>query len=134
LCEGASEPQKKRDDQTIQEVKPYLFCRPRNLRRDQRPGPTTSAAKLGPPVLRWGMEKEEKSVCIRLSPATYPKFRSLKKYSLSFTAFSKRLCSLYLLHLQQRHLNSNLYIYSVNIIHKLQCLFYISSYIFWQPY
>jgi hypothetical protein len=49
---------------------------------------------------------------LRLSPATSPKFDPLKEYSLSFTALSKRLCTLYLLHLQQYPLNSILYYYS----------------------
>ena len=62
---------------------------------------------------------------LRLSPATSSKFGSLKEYSLSFTALSKKFCSLYLLHLQQRPLNSILYIYNVNRIHKLQYLFYL---------
>jgi hypothetical protein len=43
---------------------------------------------------------------VRLSPATSPKFRPLNKYSLYFTAHSKRLCPLYILCLQQRPLNS----------------------------
>jgi hypothetical protein len=50
---------------------------------------------------------------IRLSPATSPKFRPLKEYSLSFTTLSKRFCSLYFLHLQQCPLNFILYINSV---------------------
>jgi hypothetical protein len=56
----------------------------------------------------------------RLSPATSSKFDPLKKYSLSFTALSKRFCTLYLLHLQQYPLNSILYINSV-----LDLTFYI---------
>jgi hypothetical protein len=43
---------------------------------------------------------------LRLSPTASPKFRPLKKYSLSFTEHSKRFCPLYILRLQQRPLNS----------------------------
>jgi hypothetical protein len=57
----------------------------------------------------------------RLSPATSPKFDPLKEYSLSFTALSKRFCTLYLL--QQYPLNSILYINSV-----LDLTFYIIFY------
>jgi hypothetical protein len=53
--------------------------------------------------------------CLRLSPATSPKFHSLKEYSLSFTELSKRFGSLYFLHLQQRPLKSILYISSSNV-------------------
>jgi hypothetical protein len=42
----------------------------------------------------------------KASPTTPPKFHSLKKYSLSFTTYSKRFCPLYILSLQQRFLNS----------------------------
>jgi hypothetical protein len=52
-----------------------------------------------------------------------PKFDPLKEYSLSFTAFSKRFCTLYLLYLQQYPLNSILYINSV-----LDLTFYIIFY------
>jgi hypothetical protein len=52
------------------------------------------------------------TLCVRLSPAMFPKFHHLKKYSLYITLFSKRLCPLYLLHLQQRSLNFILYINS----------------------
>jgi hypothetical protein len=47
---------------------------------------------------------------LRLSPATSPKFHTLKEYSLSFTSLFKRFCTLYLLHLQQYPLNFTLYI------------------------
>jgi hypothetical protein len=60
---------------------------------------------------------------LRLSPATSPKFYPLKEYSLSFTALSKRFCTLYLLHLRQYPLNSILYI---NIV--LDLTFYIIFY------
>jgi hypothetical protein len=60
---------------------------------------------------------------LSLSPTTFPKFDPLKKYSLSFTALSKRFCTLYLLHLQQYPLNSILYINSV-----LDLTFYIIFY------
>jgi hypothetical protein len=60
---------------------------------------------------------------LRLSPATSPKFDPLKEYFLSFTTLSKRLCTLYLLHLQQYPLNSILYINSV-----LDLAFYIIFY------
>jgi hypothetical protein len=49
---------------------------------------------------------------LSLSLATSPKFHPLKEYSLSFTALSKRFCTLYLLHLQQYPLNFILYINS----------------------
>jgi hypothetical protein len=58
--------------------------------------------------------------CLQQRP---PKFYPLKEYSLSFTALSKRLCTLYLLHLQQYPLNSILYINSV-----LDLTFYIIFY------
>jgi hypothetical protein len=45
-----------------------------------------------------------------MSPATSPKFYPLKEYSLSFTEPSKKFRSLYLRQLQQRPLNSVLYI------------------------
>jgi hypothetical protein len=56
---------------------------------------------------------------MRLSPATSPKFYPLKEYSLSFTEPSKKFRPLYLRQLQQRPLNSVLYIYSDNRIHIL---------------
>jgi hypothetical protein len=55
----------------------------------------------------------------RLSPVTSSKFRPLKEYSLSFTASSKKIRPLYLIHLQQHPLKPVLYIYSVNRIHIL---------------
>jgi hypothetical protein len=54
-------------------------------------------------------------ISLRLSPATSSKFRPLKKYSLSFTEHSKRFHPLYFLHLQQRPLNSILYISKINL-------------------
>jgi hypothetical protein len=54
-------------------------------------------------------------ISLRLSPATSPKFRPLKEYSLSFTEHSKRFHPLYFLHLQQRPLNSILYISKINL-------------------
>jgi hypothetical protein len=62
---------------------------------------------------------------VRLSPATFSKFRTLKEYSLSFIVFSKRFRPLYFLHLQQRSLNLVLYIYSINRIYKLAYLFIV---------
>lgn len=56
---------------------------------------------------------------VRLFSATSSKFHPLKKYSLSFTASSKKFCPLYLLHLRQHPLKPVLYIYSFNIIHIL---------------
>jgi hypothetical protein len=44
-------------------------------------------------------------VRIRLSPATSSKFHPLKKYSLSFTAYYKKVRSLYFQRLQQSPLN-----------------------------
>jgi hypothetical protein len=58
------------------------------------------------------------SKTLRLSPAAFSKFHPLKKYFVSFTTHSTRFYHLYLLSLQQRPLNSVLYIYSVNRIHK----------------
>jgi hypothetical protein len=60
---------------------------------------------------------------IRLSTTMSSKFRPLKEYSMSFTTPSKRFRPLHLFHLQHRPLNSILYIYSVNIFHKLPYLF-----------
>jgi hypothetical protein len=69
------------------------------------------------PMLGWAALSTKMLECwasdaVRLSPATSPKFHPLKEYSLSFTALSKRFCTLYLLHLQQYPLNFILYINS----------------------
>jgi hypothetical protein len=64
-------------------------------------------------------EAVDASYLLRLSPATPPKFYPLKKYFLSFTESSKNFCPLYLRQLQQRPLNSVVYIYSDNRIHIL---------------
>jgi hypothetical protein len=56
------------------------------------------------------------SVGLRLSPARSPKFYPIKEYSLFFTEPSKKFRPLYIRQLQQRPLNSVLYIYSNNRI------------------
>jgi hypothetical protein len=56
-------------------------------------------------------------------PTMSSKFRPLKEYFMSFTTPYKRFRPLYLFLLQQRPLNSILYIYSVNRFHKLSYLF-----------
>jgi hypothetical protein len=60
---------------------------------------------------------------LRLSPAVFPKFHPLKKYSLSFTEHYKIFYPLYILSLQQRPLNSVLYMYSDNRIRILVYFF-----------
>jgi hypothetical protein len=66
---------------------------------------------------------------VLLSPATSSKFHPLKVYSLSFTAHSKRFCSLYLHHLQQSSLNFILYIsftiFSPIILTKMVAPFFL---------
>jgi hypothetical protein len=53
----------------------------------------------------WEQLQESLGSKLRLSLATSSKFHPLKEYSLSFIAYSKKVCSLYLQRLQQSSLN-----------------------------